>query len=92
MKIMKKVLIGFGIIIILVLAAAVIVPVLFKDDIKAAIDKEVASSVNADVIFDVDDFGLTLFKNFPNAANWGYLTGPLLKGYHFLWWNAWRWR
>ena len=68
MKIMKKVLIGFGIIIILVLAAAVIVPVLFKDDIKAAIDKEVASSVNADVIFDVDDFGLTLFKNFPNAT------------------------
>ena len=65
---MKKVLIGFGIILILFVAAAIVVPILFKDDIKAAIDKEIASSVNADVIFDVDNFDLTLFKNFPNAT------------------------
>ncbi|HEY5691114.1 MAG TPA: AsmA-like C-terminal region-containing protein, partial [Cyclobacteriaceae bacterium] len=38
------------------------------DDIKAAIDKEIANSVNADVIFNVDHFDLTLFKNFPNAT------------------------
>lgn len=68
MKIMKKVLIGFGIVLILFVAAAIIIPILFKDDIKAAIDKEIAKSVNADVIFDADNFDLTLFKNFPNAT------------------------
>ncbi|MBX2941789.1 MAG: hypothetical protein KF860_05545 [Cyclobacteriaceae bacterium] len=65
---MKKVLIGLGIILILLVATAIIVPIVFKDDIKAAIDKEIASSVNADVIFDVDNFDLTLFKNFPNVT------------------------
>ena len=44
MKMMKKVLIGFGIILILFVATAVIVPILFKDDIKAAIDKEIAKT------------------------------------------------
>lgn len=68
MKIMKKVLIGFGIVLILFVAAAILIPILFKDDIKAAIDKEIAKSVNADVIFDADNFDLTLFKNFPNAT------------------------
>ncbi|HRK53910.1 MAG TPA: AsmA-like C-terminal region-containing protein [Cyclobacteriaceae bacterium] len=68
MKIMKKVLIGFGIVLILFVAAAILIPILFKDDIKAAIDKEIAKSVNADVIFEADNFDLTLFKNFPNAT------------------------
>lgn len=68
MKIIKKILIGFGIMIILLVATAIIVPIVFKDDIKTAIDKEIAKSVNADVIFDVDNFDLTLFKNFPNAT------------------------
>jgi len=68
MKIIKRLLIGFGILLILLLATAIIIPIVFKDDIKAAIDKEIAKSVNADVIFDVDKFDLTLFKNFPNAT------------------------
>ena len=51
-----------------ILAAAFIIPVVFKDDIKAAIDKEVAASVNADVVFDVDKFSLSLFRNFPNIT------------------------
>lgn len=52
----------------LFVAAAIIVPIVFKDDIKAAIDSEIAKSVNADVIFDVENFDLTLFRNFPNAT------------------------
>lgn len=68
MKIIKRLLIGLGILVILILATAIIVPIVFKDDIKAAIDKEISSSVNADVIFNVDNFDLTLFKNFPNAT------------------------
>lgn len=68
MKIVKKVLIGLGALIIILIAAAVIIPSVFKDDIKAAIDKEIAKSINADVIFEADNFDLTLFRNFPNVT------------------------
>jgi uncharacterized protein involved in outer membrane biogenesis len=67
-KALKWILIIIGGLIVLLLAAAFIVPVVFKDDIKAAIDKEIAKSVNADVVFEADDFELTLFKNFPNIT------------------------
>lgn len=67
-KVLKWILIVVGGLIVLILAAAFIIPIVFKDDIKAAIDKEIAKSVNADVLFDVDNFNLTLFKNFPNVT------------------------
>ncbi len=65
---LKKTLIILGIIFVVLLAAAFILPVVFKDDIKAAIDKELAKSINADVVFDADNFSLTLFRNFPNIT------------------------
>jgi uncharacterized protein involved in outer membrane biogenesis len=68
MKIVKRVLIVFGAVLVLLVAAAIIIPIVFKDDIKAAIDKELAKTVNADVLFDVDNFSLTVFKNFPNVT------------------------
>lgn len=68
MKILKKVLIGFAALLVILIAAAAILPNLFKDDIKAAIDKELAKSVNADVVFDVNNFSLTIFRNFPNIT------------------------
>lgn len=68
MKIVKKILIGVGILLLVIVAAAFIIPIVFKDDIKAAIDKELAKSINADVIFDVNNFDLTLFSNFPNVT------------------------
>jgi hypothetical protein len=43
---------------VVLLAAAFILPIVFKDDIKAAIDKELAKSVNADVIYEADNFSL----------------------------------
>jgi uncharacterized protein involved in outer membrane biogenesis len=67
-KALKWTLIVIGGLLVLILAAAFILPIVFKDDIKAAIDKELAKSVNADVVFDVDKFNLTLFKNFPNIT------------------------
>jgi uncharacterized protein involved in outer membrane biogenesis len=67
-KALKWTFIILGGLIVLFLAAAVILPIMFKDEIKAAIDKEIAKSVNADVVFDVDNFNLTLFKNFPNVT------------------------
>lgn len=68
MKILKKVLIGFFIFLIVLVAAAMILPVVFKDDIKAAIDKSIAENVNADVVFDVNNFSLSVFRHFPNIT------------------------
>jgi hypothetical protein len=65
-KALKWTLIVIGGLLIVILAAAFIVPIVFKDDIKAAIEKEIAKSVNADVVF--DDLDLTLFRDFPNVT------------------------
>lgn len=64
----KRIFIGLAVIFVLIIAAAIIVPIVFKDDIKAAIDREIAKSVNADVVFDVNNFDLTIFRNFPNVT------------------------
>ena len=58
MKIIKRISIGFGILLMVLFAAAMILPRIFKDDIKAAIDKELAKSINADVVFDANNFSL----------------------------------
>lgn len=63
---LKWFLIIFGGLLVIILAAAFIVPIIFKDDIKAAIEKQVAQSVNADVVF--EDFDLSLFRHFPNVT------------------------
>ena len=63
---LKWFLIILGTIVILFLAVAIIVPAVFKDDIKALLEKEVAKSVNADVVF--EDFDLSFFSNFPNVT------------------------
>jgi uncharacterized protein involved in outer membrane biogenesis len=67
-KALKWTLLIIGGLIVVILAAAFVLPIIFKDDIKAAIDKELAKSVNADVVFDVDNFDLSLFRNFPNIT------------------------
>jgi uncharacterized protein involved in outer membrane biogenesis len=67
-KALKWILIIIGGLLVVIIAAAFIIPIVFKDDIKAAIDKQLATSVNADVLFDVDKFDLSLFKNFPNIT------------------------
>lgn len=63
---LKWFLIIFGVLIVLFLAAAIILPAIFKDDIKAALEKEVTKSVNADVVF--SDFNISFFSNFPNIT------------------------
>ena len=65
---MKKFfLIVLGLIVVL-LAAAFVLPIIFKDDIKVAIDTEINNNVKANVFYDVDQMNLTLFKNFPNIT------------------------
>lgn len=65
---MKKALMIVGGFLLLLVAAAFIIPIVFKDDIKAAIDKQLAKTINADVVFDVNKFNVTLFKHFPNLT------------------------
>ncbi|WP_439880832.1 AsmA family protein [Pontibacter sp. MBLB2868] len=65
---MKKVAIGFFIFLALLFAAAALVPVLFKDKIKQALDKEIAKNINAQVIYETDDVSLSLFRSFPNLS------------------------
>ncbi|GHM99946.1 hypothetical protein WSM22_14360 [Cytophagales bacterium WSM2-2] len=68
MKILKKVLIGFSALIGLIVIAAIVLPIVFKDKIKAMVDKEIAKTINADVVFDVNNFSLSVFRHFPNIT------------------------
>lgn len=72
---MKKFFIILGSLIVLVLLSAVLVPVIFKDDIKRAIDEETDRYLNANVFYDAKDLSLSLFGSFPDLtigmANFG---------------------
>ena len=85
---MKKLFIIFFSLIVLILVAAVAIPIIFKDDIKAAIDEELAKAVNADIVFDVDDFSVSLFSNFPNLTvevrNFGVVNRAPFEGKQLL--------
>lgn len=62
----KKILIGLGILILLVLGLAILAPSLFKDQIVAAINEEANNNVNAKV--KLGGFDLTLFSSFPDLT------------------------
>ncbi|WP_339875298.1 AsmA-like C-terminal region-containing protein [uncultured Algoriphagus sp.] len=63
----KTLLIILGVFIFLIVAAAT-VPFIFKDKIVERINKEIAQSVNAKVIYDIDNVSLSLFRRFPNVS------------------------
>lgn len=63
---MKKLLIIVGVLILILLAAAIILPIVFKNKIKEIVAEQANEYINAQVRF--DDFGLSLFRNFPNAT------------------------
>ena len=63
---MKKLLIGLFILFILIITALISVPIIFKDDIKNAVDDAVAENINAKVQF--PDVNLSLIRNFPNIT------------------------
>ncbi|MES2388559.1 MAG: AsmA family protein, partial [Bacteroidota bacterium] len=67
-KIVKNLFIILFSLVAIVLAAALILPYVYKDDIKARIDQEIASKVNAHVYFSADKFDLTLFHSFPDIT------------------------
>lgn len=81
---MKKVLIVFGVIIALLLAAMILIPIIFKDDIKKGIDDVIAENVDAQVYFDTNKFGLSFFSHFPSLTvkmeDFGVVNNAPFKG------------
>ncbi|WP_207433698.1 AsmA-like C-terminal region-containing protein [Sabulibacter ruber] len=65
---MRKVFIGLAIFIVVLLAAAALIPVFFKDKIKERLDKEIAKSINARVLYETDNVSLSLFRTFPDLG------------------------
>ncbi|MGK7391214.1 MAG: AsmA family protein [Candidatus Cyclobacteriaceae bacterium M2_1C_046] len=65
---MKKFFIISGIILGILVLTLLLVPVIFKDDIRKAVDSALEKSLNADFVFDTEDFNVSLFKNFPNPS------------------------
>ncbi|MFY0605550.1 MAG: AsmA family protein [Cyclobacteriaceae bacterium] len=65
---MKKVFIVLASLLGLILLAAVLLPIIFKDDIKAAIDKELDNALNAEIYYSAEDLSLSLFKSFPDFS------------------------
>jgi uncharacterized protein involved in outer membrane biogenesis len=62
----KRILIILGILVVLLLVAAVLVPILFKDKIEAAVKQQVNESVNATVEW--GDWDIGILRSFPNAS------------------------
>lgn len=63
---MKKVLIIVIGLVAAIIVVAMLIPIIFKDDIRNAVDEAIAENVNANVFYDIDGINLTLFKNFPD--------------------------
>ena len=66
MKIFKRIFIGIGIILLLFIATAVIVPVFFKDKIMAVVKKQLNEQLNATT--DFKDVDISLFHSFPHLS------------------------
>lgn len=65
---MKKIIKVLLFVVLGIIALALVLPFFFKDQIKEAVDKEIDKTLDAQVVFDIDNFGLTLFKDFPNMT------------------------
>ncbi len=52
----------------IILIAAILIPVFFKDDIRQVIDSELDKNLNATVFYDEDAFSVSLFRSFPNVS------------------------
>ncbi len=65
---MKKIAIVAGVIFLLLFVAILVLPIIFKDDIRKVVDEAIAENVNAEVYYAPDKFRLSLIKNFPHAT------------------------
>ena len=65
---MKKLIIILASIVTLFLVAAIVIPIIFKDDIQKQMRAMLYENIEAHVYFEPSKFGLTLFKSFPNLT------------------------
>ncbi|MBT2558633.1 AsmA family protein [Hymenobacter sp. ISL-91] len=65
---MRKFFIGLGVFLVVVVAFLALAPLLFKDKIKAAFDKQLAQRVRAEVQYDPENIDVTLLSTFPDLA------------------------
>ena len=63
---MKKIFIGIAIVLGLLIVSILVAPIIFKDDIRKAIDQTMDENLNAKVFYDTDQFSLSLISNFPD--------------------------
>jgi len=62
----KRILITLGVLIVLILAAAIVLPIVFKDKIEAAVKDEVNKTINATI--DWGEWDITILKHFPDLT------------------------
>lgn len=67
-KLFKFLFITIAVLLVLIVGAALIIPVVFKDDIEAEIKTQSSEMLHAELFFDADDFGLTMFSHFPSLS------------------------
>ncbi|WP_370088542.1 AsmA-like C-terminal region-containing protein [Ekhidna sp.] len=65
---MKKFLIVIGVVFVLLITAIIVLPIIFKDDIRKALDDSMAENLNAKVYYDIDGISISLIKNFPDLT------------------------
>ena len=66
MKWIKRLFAAVGILFLLLIVAAILIPVLFKDKIEKAVKEQVNANLNATV--DWGEWDLTIISSFPNAG------------------------
>ena len=65
---MKKIFIGFFGLVLTLLVALILAPIIFKQDIQDAIDKQLEANLNADAFYDTNGFDLALISTFPDLT------------------------
>lgn len=65
---MKKTLVILGSLLAIIITLLILIPVIFKDDIKKVVDDTLAENLNAKAYYDEGGFSLSLIKSFPNFS------------------------
>ena len=65
-KFLKWIAIGFGTLLIIIVLASLLLPRIYKDQIRVDIEKEIDRKIDADVTF--SDVDLKLLRHFPNLT------------------------
>ena len=65
---MRKILLGIGVFLVVLVAAVALAPVLFKDKLRALADKQIAQRVRAQVQYNPADIDVSLLRSFPDMT------------------------